>query len=792
MARERFISEDERGSIFGLGCFPRHAVFWRDKSVMRSIRFLILTLVLFAAPLAAQQRPLPESTHASTSSTNAAVTSTPPPPPVSVSIAPTSASVLVGQSQQFTAAVSGTTNAAVNWLVSGIRGGNSTVGTISSSGLYAAPQSVPKSSVTVTAQSAVDHSASASAAITITPGSSFVPEFLETAFIYVDAKTGNDSNPGTQAQPFKTLQAAARLASTNNSNNIGSRITINSGIYREKVLYDGAGPTKSAPVTFQAAIDGTVTIAGSGIWSGWTASGNLFTHSFPSIGGPCPMPSGWPSMPAIVFRREMIFVNGTPLTQVLSFQELVVGTFYIDDTNSVAWIWPPAGTQMSTALVEVAQRSNAFAVFGAENIVLRGMTFEHAATCPSFGQGLVISDSDHILIDNDKFVWNNSSGLGFSSVSNVVVQNSAAYHNGGSGFAADQGKKFRYLNDETSYNNWRQAQGAQYGWAYDGAKLLKLHTADVNGFRAYYNQTGGIWFDTDNANVTIENLDSSNNLTHGMFLEASEGPVTITNSKFCNNKDNDASSITYGALVAGNADNVTLSGTLLYNNAVPFRGGQIKIGGTGTGRPVTNWETGQAYNVQSQHWTLSGNTIVGIGSNEDLFFFSLNPIFWTLFQASFLSDNNTWWNASNANVFHPAGGMYTLQGWNSLTGQDAHSTFADPRISCAPPTPDYPDYWLTTYFKGDTQTVTHGASTSYTIQVFPVGAFTGTVNLTVDGATQIGAPWILGSSSIIGGAGSTVLTVNTSAGTSIGTFPITVIATSGSVTRTLTLTLTVQ
>lgn len=781
---------------------------------MRSIRFLILAVAFSATPLVAQERPLasvrsldqrvakgiarenlqmgsvPQSNNASISSADVAVTT--PPSPVSVSISPTGASVLVGQSKQFTATVSGTAVSTVNWLVSGIRGGNSIVGTILSTGLYSAPQSVPTSSVTVTAQSTFDLRASGNATITITPGSSFVPENRETAFIYVDANRGNDSNPGTQAQPLKTVQAAATLASNNNSNNIGTRVTINPGIYREKVLYNGEGPAASAPVTFQAAIDGTVTIAGSGVWKGWTASGNLFTHSFPSIGGPCPPPSGWPSMPAIVFRREMIFVNGTSLTQVLSFQELVAGTFFVDDTNNAAWIWPPAGTDMSTALVEVAQRSNAFAAFGVANFVLRGITFEHAATCPSGGHGLVISDSDHILIDNDKFVWNNSSGLGFSSVSNVVVQNSAAYHNGGSGFAVDQGKKLSYLNNETSYNNWRQAQGAQYGWAYDGAKLLGLHTVDINGFKAYYNQTGGIWLDTDNANVTIENLDSSNNLSHGMFLEASEGPIAITGSKFCNNKDNLAASAAAGALIVGNADNVKLSGTLFYNNALPFRGGQIKIGGTAIGRAVTNWETGVAYNLQSQHWTLSGNTIVGIGSNQDLFYFSLNPSAWTLFQASFLSNNNTWWNASNPNVFHPAAGMYTLRDWHGLTGQDANSTFADPGISCAPPTPDYPDYWLTTYFKGDQQTVTHGASASYAIQIFPVGPFTGTVNLSVDGATQIGAPWTLGSSSILGGSGSTTLTVNTGAGTSIGTFPITVIATSGSVARTLTLTLTVQ
>ena len=59
--------------------------------------------------------------------------------PVSVSVTPSSAWVTTGQTQQFTASVGNTTNTAVTWSVDGVAGGNATVGTISSSGLYQAP-----------------------------------------------------------------------------------------------------------------------------------------------------------------------------------------------------------------------------------------------------------------------------------------------------------------------------------------------------------------------------------------------------------------------------------------------------------------------------------------------------------------------------------------------------------------------------------------------------------------------------------------------------------------------------
>jgi hypothetical protein len=85
----------------------------------------------------------------------------PPPPPISVTISPTSASVRVGRTVQFKATVQNTTNQKVTW--------SATAGTISTSGLYAAPSSVPSPNpVTVKAVSAADSTKSATATVKIT------------------------------------------------------------------------------------------------------------------------------------------------------------------------------------------------------------------------------------------------------------------------------------------------------------------------------------------------------------------------------------------------------------------------------------------------------------------------------------------------------------------------------------------------------------------------------------------------------------------------------------------------
>src|SRR6266513_1476375 len=92
------------------------------------------------------------------------------PMPVRVTISPVAATVGAGGTQQFTATVENTSNTAVTWQVSGVTGGNATVGTISNSGLYTAPTVVPNPAiVTVTAVSQADPTKSASAQVTITP-----------------------------------------------------------------------------------------------------------------------------------------------------------------------------------------------------------------------------------------------------------------------------------------------------------------------------------------------------------------------------------------------------------------------------------------------------------------------------------------------------------------------------------------------------------------------------------------------------------------------------------------------
>ena len=84
---------------------------------------------------------------------------------VNVAVDPTGVNIVIGTTQQFNATVTDTFNTAVTWTVSG----GSANGTISSTGLYTAPKTVPTpAQVVILATSQKDTSKTGTATVTIT------------------------------------------------------------------------------------------------------------------------------------------------------------------------------------------------------------------------------------------------------------------------------------------------------------------------------------------------------------------------------------------------------------------------------------------------------------------------------------------------------------------------------------------------------------------------------------------------------------------------------------------------
>ncbi len=120
---------------------------------------------------------------------------------VSVSVSPAAVNLQLAGTQQFTATVTGNSNTDVTWQAGGITGGNSTVGTITTSGLYTAPSSADTPvAVTVTAISKVESTKTGTASVTIHGGIS----------------VSLTPNPATVAT-FGTQQFAATVSGTSST-----------------------------------------------------------------------------------------------------------------------------------------------------------------------------------------------------------------------------------------------------------------------------------------------------------------------------------------------------------------------------------------------------------------------------------------------------------------------------------------------------------------------------------------------------------------------------------------------
>ena len=154
--------------------------------------------------------------------------------------------------------------------------------------------------------------------------------------------------------------------------------------------------------------------------------------------------------------------------------------------------------------------------------------------------------------------------------------------------------------------------------------------------------------------------------------------------------------------------------------------------------PIANWETGEAFNVINQNISLSGN-VFEANAGQQLFkdgYLGGND--WTAFVTTFKSDGNIWWNASEAQSYTvptPAlGTAIDWAHWQSITGQDQHSTFspppADPATVCIA-VAEAADYWLVS--DNGALTVDGSGKAVFNLSTIALGSMTGAVTLAVDG-----------------------------------------------------------
>jgi hypothetical protein len=618
-----------------------------------------------------------------------------------------------------------------------------------------------------------------------------VNEGLETAAIYVDAVKGSDSNNGSKTAPLKTIGASVTMALSNNHSNIGSKVIINPGTYREAVTIGSSKKSTSLPITFQAASNGTVFLSGADVLTGWTVySGNskVFEATWPYRFGICPAQAPpAPPQQEIVLREEMLLVNGNPLTQVLTLSSLLPGTFYVDDAHSIVYAYPPSGLNMETATVETPARPSVLQLSGQDNVVFRGLTFQYANSCQQSASVTIGGNATNILFDTDNFLWNNAMGIELTTVENFTLQNSVANDNGQVGFAAHQVKNGLWQSNTANYNNWRGAQGAFYTWDAGGTKWMWDHNSTYKNMVSNFNQANGVAWDTDNENVTFTSGVSAFNIVNGIQIEKTEGPFALSNSYFC--YGNLLGIGQRGGVAVRNSEQLTLSGTTMYGSLI----NQFVVVGQPGGIQISNWETGQSYNLITEKFTSSGNTFTSSGASvlSDSY---LGNSDWTTFVNTIKSNNNTYYGGTDTNAFviptPKSGTDLSLASWQSETGQDKSSSWKSTSVpSACNVAAQSKDFWIvSSTYAGATIS---NKTAAINIGTFGLGGITGNVALSLDGVSEVKGLSASFSKSSIPVTGAAVLTLTASSTTPKGTYPITILGTVSNTTHTVTISLVV-
>jgi hypothetical protein len=217
-----------------------------------------------------------------------------PPPQVSVrvSISPSQATVTAGATQVFFASVTGTANHAVTWKVNGTTGGDATSGTISGTGLYTAPTTIPNpATVAVSALSQADPTKSAASSITITVGVTVAPNSVslniggvQQQFTATVNGSGNSAvdwtvngvPPGDPNTTFGTITTSGLYSSPNAIPN-PPNFSVTATLQADPTRFGSAGVAISAggPAVNQAAQSAPIKLG--------TSGGNANDHS----GGSC-------------------------------------------------------------------------------------------------------------------------------------------------------------------------------------------------------------------------------------------------------------------------------------------------------------------------------------------------------------------------------------------------------------------------------------------------------------------------------------------------------------------------
>jgi len=549
------------------------------------------------------------------------------------------------------------------------------------------------------------------------------------------AHTADDSNPGTKARPFKTINAAAQRAQP------GDTVLVRAGVYRERVAPARSG-TAEAPIVYQAAPGERVEVKGSEVWSApWTpdkAHPRSFFSAIPDMAfADIPNPyrigisisggdqrirarpvaedalnKAWPRT------LGQVFVQGDPLTQVETLDQLrrLEGSWIVSADGATLHLHLPGAQAPEVLLptVEWSVRNRIFAPRrrGLAHVHVRGFSFLHCANQGPFPQGGAVSPRTGAgwVFDGNTIRFANTIGLDIGSetwdAANLddtveedrklmvqaghVVRNNTISDNGLCGIAGWSAKKCRIYDNLLERNNRLSFSNVEAGWEEWAA--IKLHATDavIAGNTIRDNEASGVWIDNDYHMSRITGNVLIGNRLAGIKMELGAGSALIDNNIVAHTRD--GGFYDGNGIYAHDAAGLTVAHNLLFENAGAGVLMRTITGRTYGGKPV---ETSNNRIVNNVFYNNAKGAISlpfenprsnGNFSDHNLFvgsgaFFSLNKYqdtfawqeVWAKLREADLKPGEAATDAQGEGEFR----RQSLDAWRAVTGWDRNSATAD-------------------------------------------------------------------------------------------------------------------
>jgi alpha-L-arabinofuranosidase len=223
---------------------------------------------------------------------------------------------------------------------------------------------------------------------------------------------GDDSNPGSEDAPLRTIQHAAELAQP------GDVVLIHDGVYRERIAPPRGGLSEDRRIVFKAFPGAKPVIKGSERITNWVhQSAGVWKVDLnaPFFGVFNPYTASvncgrWLDYGKWHHRGD-VFLDGVGLLELEKQSEVAAKTnsWFTRTTNSITSIWVNFGAaDPNRALAEINVRDACFAPNKLElnYLTLDGLTFQHAATywagpdCPDQTGAVCTKTGNHWIIEH--------------------------------------------------------------------------------------------------------------------------------------------------------------------------------------------------------------------------------------------------------------------------------------------------------------------------------------------------------------------------------------------------------